>query len=164
MFKNIILAIAYASVSAVRLQEGEGADDECLLEYCFCNGEECIIPIPQATADQVEEVAQVLQMPGQPEKDWAVSAGETIIDELVDDFELRKHLSGESKEARHMRKLERQGMLNHHLGAWFDVSDERHQAILDAIAEGIAEPQWAEEDWSDDMWDGEGEGPDGTSE
>ena len=156
MFRNIILGMAYATVSAVRLQ-AEGADDECMLnEVCWCNGQECTIPIPQAPAEVVAEVAQVLQMPGQPEKDWSESAGETIIDEMVDDFELRKHISGESKVARHMRKLERQGMLNHHMDAWFDVSEERQAAILEAITEGINEPGWVGETWEVDTWAGEG--------
>ena len=118
MFKQIALALFAVSANAVLLQDVDGWED-CDYEVCSLDGMECKIPIPQASADLVKEIGEVLLMDDQQWEDIENSTGETIVDDIVNVAEEIHQHKLSRKEAHKLSSAARQVILNHHDDSWW---------------------------------------------
>ena len=111
MFRFLTIAIVALSANAVLLQEGD--DQECSLEL---NEETGLMELKCVSKADIEAMnGCVLKMEDQEDLPEGVQCcGETIIDEMVEDFNHRQECRLEAKLARAANKEERDRILALH--------------------------------------------------
>ena len=114
MFRFLTVAIVAISANAITLQEDEGLDLGLDLSNAMA-ADHADLEVPHATNEEVAAVATILECPDSITlPDGLRRGGESVIDEMVRDFNNRQEWRAESQEGRAARRAERKAILESH--------------------------------------------------